>query len=113
MVTEPTARPAGLTRRQLLVYATATPTLGVAVRLAGDLGVPGAGLLGANAGVEPADAQVAGIVDFTDALTLAALPTQHLLVVEVTAAGRVVARLPRAEVGQGITTAVALLVAEE
>jgi isoquinoline 1-oxidoreductase beta subunit len=112
MVTEPTASTAetapaaGITRRQLLVYATATPTLGVAVRLAGDLGLAGEE-------AELADAQVAGIVDFTDALTLAALPTQHLLVVEVTAAGRVVARLPRAEVGQGITTAVAQLVAEE
>jgi isoquinoline 1-oxidoreductase beta subunit len=94
---------AGITRRHLLVYAMATPTLGVAVRLAGDLG----------AGADPAGAQVAGIVDFTDALTLAALPTQHLLVVEVTPDGRVVARLPRAEVGQGITTAAAQLVAEE
>jgi isoquinoline 1-oxidoreductase beta subunit len=61
----------------------------------------------------PAGAQVAELVDFTDALTLAALPTHHLLVVRVTAAGRVEARLPRAEVGQGITTAVAQVVAEE
>jgi len=91
-----------ITRRRLLAYATATPTLGIAVRLAADLGAD-----------DPAGAQIAGIVDFTDALTLAALPTQHLLVVEVTAAGRVVARLPRAEVGQGITTAVAQIVAEE
>jgi isoquinoline 1-oxidoreductase beta subunit len=35
------------------------------------------------------------------------------LVLEVTAANRVVVRLPRAEVGQGITTAVAMLIAEE
>ena len=61
----------------------------------------------------PAGAQVAELVDFTDALTLAALPTQHLLVIEVTAASRVVVRLPQAEVGQGITTAVAQIVAEE
>ena len=65
MVTEPTASTAetapaaGITRRQLLVYATATPTLGVAVRLAGDLGLAGEE-------AELADAQVAGIVDFTD-----------------------------------------------
>ena len=56
---------------------------------------------------------MAELVDFTDALTLAALPTQHLLVIEVTAASRVVVRLPQAEVGQGITTAVAQIVAEE
>ena len=93
----------GVTRRRFLGYAAAAPTLAVGVRLA-DVVV----------GREPpADAQVAEIIDFTDALTLAALPTQHLLVIEVTAANRVVVRLPRAEVGQGITTAVAQVVAEE
>ncbi|HEY8544297.1 MAG TPA: molybdopterin cofactor-binding domain-containing protein [Acidimicrobiales bacterium] len=104
-----------ITRRRLLVYATATPTLGVAVRLAADIGIgpDGPDALGPLGGPDPADAQIASIVDFTDALTLAALPTQHLLVVEITTEGRVVARLPRAEVGQGITTAVAQIVAEE
>ena len=92
----------GITRRQLLGYALGAPTLAVAVRLAGAVAEP-----------EAAGAQVAEILDFSDALTLAALPTQHLLVVEVTAANRVVVRLPRAEVGQGITTAVAQIVAEE
>lgn len=93
----------GITRRQLLTYAAAAPTLAVGVRLAD--AVTGRGT--------PAGAQVANLVDFTDALTLAALPTQHLLVIEVLATNRVVARLPRAEVGQGITTAVAQIVAEE
>ena len=95
----------GITRRRLLAYAAATPTLSVVVRVADAAVGPG--------GATPAGAQVAGIIDFSDALTLAALPTQHLLVVEVTDANRVVARLPRAEVGQGITTAVAQIVAEE
>ena len=80
-----------ITRRRLLAYAAATPTLSVVVKLADAVVGPG--------GAPPAGAQVAGIVDFTDALTLAAAPTQHLLVVEVTAENRVVARLPRAEVG--------------
>jgi isoquinoline 1-oxidoreductase beta subunit len=102
MVTEGTA-PGAITRRQLLAYATAAPTLAVAVRMTD-------AVLGPQA---PAGAQVAELIDFTDALTLAALPTQHLLVIEITEANRVVARLPRAEVGQGITTAVALLVADE
>src|SRR5690606_28670557 len=93
-----------ITRRRLLAYAAATPPPSVVVKLAAVVG-PG--------GAPPAGAQVAGIVDFTDALTLAAAPTQHLLVVEVTAENRVVARLPRAEVGQGITTAVAQIVADE
>jgi isoquinoline 1-oxidoreductase beta subunit len=93
----------GITRRRFLAYAAAAPTLAVGVRVAD-------AVAGRDA---PAGAQVADLVDFTDALTLAALPTQHLLVIEVTAANRVVVRLPRAEVGQGITTAVAQVVAEE
>lgn len=107
MVTEGTADvvPGRVTRRRLLAYAAASPTLAMVVRLADVVVGPD--------GVTPAGAQVAGIVDFSDALTLAALPTQHLLVIEVTTANRVVARLPRAEVGQGITTAVAQIVAEE
>ncbi len=44
---------------------------------------------------------------------LAGLPTSNLLVLEVTEAGRVVLQLPRVEVGQGITTAMAMLVADE
>ena len=92
-----------ITRRRFLAYAATAPTLAVGVRLADSV-----------AGVAaPAGAQVAEILDFTDALTLAALPTQHLLVIEVTTANRVAVRLPRAEVGQGITTAVAQIVAEE
>ena len=105
-MTEGTA-PAQITRRRLLGYAAAAPTLVAAVRLADAAGVAVPG------GASPAGAQIAGIVDFTDAMTLAALPTQHLLVVEVTTGNRVVVRLPRAEVGQGITTAVAQIVAEE
>ena len=92
-----------ITRRRFLAYAATAPTLAVGVRLAESAA-------GRDA---PADAQVAEILDFTDALTLAALPTQHLLVIEVTTANRVTVRLPRAEVGQGITTAVAQIVAEE
>ncbi|MER6353479.1 molybdopterin cofactor-binding domain-containing protein [Streptomyces sp. NPDC001634] len=38
---------------------------------------------------------------------------EEMLVLEVTAANRVVVRLPRVEVGQGITTAVAMMIAEE
>ncbi|MGW6918366.1 molybdopterin cofactor-binding domain-containing protein [Kitasatospora sp. NPDC054939] len=53
------------------------------------------------------------IVDLGEALTLATLPTAHLLVLEVTPAGRAVLHLPRIEVGQGLTTAMAMLVADE
>ncbi|MGW4891568.1 molybdopterin cofactor-binding domain-containing protein [Kitasatospora sp. NPDC004240] len=53
------------------------------------------------------------MVDLGDALILAGLPTAHLLVLEVTPAGRAVLHLPRTEVGQGLTTAVAMMVADE
>ncbi|MEU1517111.1 molybdopterin cofactor-binding domain-containing protein [Streptomyces sp. NPDC005811] len=38
---------------------------------------------------------------------------EEMLVLEVTAANRIVVRLPRVEVGQGVTTAVAMMIAEE
>ncbi|MBD0674711.1 isoquinoline 1-oxidoreductase [Streptomyces sp. CBMA156] len=53
------------------------------------------------------------IVDLGDAMIIAGLPTSHLLVLEVTTAGRAVLHLPRLEVGQGLTTAIAMIVAEE
>lgn len=64
---------------------------------------------------EPAQALpgLPSLADLGDALILAGLPTAHLLVLEVTEAGRVVLQLPRLEVGQGLTTAMAMLVADE
>ncbi|WP_338893589.1 xanthine dehydrogenase family protein molybdopterin-binding subunit [Rhodococcus sovatensis] len=56
---------------------------------------------------------VAG-TDLGDVLILAGRPTEHLLVVlEVRTDGTVGLVLPRAEVGQGLTTSLAMLVAEE
>ncbi|MFI5532029.1 molybdopterin cofactor-binding domain-containing protein [Kitasatospora sp. NPDC051853] len=70
---------------------------------------------------EPAEALVRigglpglpALADLGDVLILAGLPTAHLLVLEVTEAGKAVLQLPRLEVGQGLTTAMAMLVAEE
>ena len=67
----------------------------------------------AAAGPAPATPGVPDIIDLTDGLTLAALPTALLVRLEVTPQNRVVLHLPRAEVGQGITTATAMIVAEE
>jgi isoquinoline 1-oxidoreductase beta subunit len=52
-------------------------------------------------------------MDLGDILTLSAAPTANMLVLEVTTGNKVRLQLPRAEVGQGITTAAAMLVAEE
>ncbi|TVT36881.1 xanthine dehydrogenase family protein molybdopterin-binding subunit, partial [Amycolatopsis rhizosphaerae] len=48
-----------------------------------------------------------------DALTLAALPTSGLIAIAINRDGTASFAVPRAEVGQGITTTVAMLIAEE
>jgi isoquinoline 1-oxidoreductase beta subunit len=93
-----------LSRRRLLAYLVAAPTLTMAVTSLDGLFAP----TGANASPGASD-----IVDLTDALTLAALPTAYLLKIEVTPANRVIVHVPRAEVGQGITTAMGIVAAEE
>ncbi|CAM3629649.1 xanthine dehydrogenase family protein molybdopterin-binding subunit [Kibdelosporangium persicum] len=87
------------TRRGFLTFLVAAPTLTVATNLTADA-LPSL----------PAPAE---ITDLGDLLILAGTPTANMLVLEVTPDGEVRFQLPRAEVGQGITTAVAMLVAEE
>ncbi|WP_095935793.1 xanthine dehydrogenase family protein molybdopterin-binding subunit [Streptomyces sp. Tue6028] len=83
-----------------MVYSLAASTLTVAAPLGCDASsAEGAEPSGAGTG-GPSDVLVTG----TD---------EEMLVLEVTAANRVVVRLPRVEVGQGITTAVAMMIAEE
>lgn len=55
----------------------------------------------------------ADLVDLGDLLILAGVPTANMLVLSVDEEGIAHFRLPREEVGQGLTTAVAMLVAEE
>jgi isoquinoline 1-oxidoreductase beta subunit len=92
-----------LGRRRFLTMLLAAPTLTVATRLIG----PGEA---AHAALLPS---VSDIVDLGDVLILAGAATSHLLVLEVRDDGRVRFGLPRTEVGQGITTALGMLVAEE
>ncbi|MGW1074281.1 molybdopterin cofactor-binding domain-containing protein [Streptomyces sp. NPDC002537] len=91
-----TVEPGTTSRRRFLTYLIAAPTLALA-----------------TAPVPSAEAAVADIVDFGDVLILAGAPTAHMLVLTVRDDGGVTFRLPREEVGQGLTTAVAMLVAEE
>ncbi|MEV4599779.1 molybdopterin cofactor-binding domain-containing protein [Amycolatopsis sp. NPDC049253] len=95
-------------RRRFLTYLVAAPTLTVATKLSFDTLVPDK----AEA-VVPTLPQPAEILDLGDVLTLSCAPTSGMLVLEVTTDGRVRLQLPRAEVGQGINTASAMLVAEE
>jgi isoquinoline 1-oxidoreductase beta subunit len=92
----------GLSRRRFIGYLISAPTVVAAAQLF----------------TEPADAaiptvQLVDAYDLTDLLTDATLPTAGLIQVVVNGDGTVSFALPRAEVGQGITTAVAMTIAEE
>ncbi|MFI9201551.1 molybdopterin cofactor-binding domain-containing protein [Streptomyces sp. NPDC053048] len=99
-------------RRGFLSYLVAAPTLAVATRIGLDGAAPGAAHAQGQA-VVPTPPQPADLVDLGDLLILAGAPTAHMLVLRVGEDGTVTFRLPREEVGQGLTTAVAMLVAEE
>jgi isoquinoline 1-oxidoreductase beta subunit len=92
----------GVSRRRFIGYLIAGPTV-----------VAGAQLM-----IEPAQAaipthQPVDAYDLTDFLTDATKPTSHLISVTVNRDGTVSFALPRAEVGQGITTATAMTIADE
>jgi isoquinoline 1-oxidoreductase subunit beta len=97
-----TAGSNGVSRRRFIGYLIAAPTVVGAAQLF----------------VEPAEASIpttqpVDLYDLSDLLTDAAMPTAGLIRVTVNADGTVSFALPRAEVGQGITTAVAMTIADE
>lgn len=94
-------------RRRFLGYVLAAPTLVTAA----ELGTARA----AEARQSPASdvSDITDIIDLNDMMTLAALPTSGLISVAVNGDGTVSFALHRAEVGQGITTSSAMLIAEE
>ncbi len=97
-----------LTRRRFLTYVVAAPVLTVAASSGVGLIAPGK----AHA-VVPSPPQPENLADLGDVMVAATKQAQHLLVLEVTTDNRIVFRMPRAEVGQGITTALAMVVADE
>ncbi|WP_312866442.1 xanthine dehydrogenase family protein molybdopterin-binding subunit [Streptomyces boluensis] len=111
------AENAAVDRRTLLAYLVAAPTLTVAVRVGADTWAPEAAAATPEApAATPAAAPAALpdlLPDLGDVLILAGAPTAHLLTLEIAEDGTVRFGLPRAEVGQGLTTAVAMLIAEE
>ncbi|GAA1906383.1 molybdopterin cofactor-binding domain-containing protein [Lapillicoccus jejuensis] len=98
-------RPAGPSRRRFLGYLLAGTTLAVGVDL-------GRGASPAAAAV-PSPPQVPELYDLEDLETHSALPTSALISITVDTAGRAHFAMPRMEVGQGITTAAAMIIAEE
>jgi isoquinoline 1-oxidoreductase beta subunit len=95
--------PSDVSRRRFLGYLIAAPM----VVAAADLRAP------ARADAAIPTVQVVDGFDLTDVLTGAALPTAGLITVAVNPDGTASFALPRAEVGQGITTAIAMVIAEE
>ena len=93
----------GLSRRRFIGYLIAGSTL-----LAGAELIRPGDARAALPTVQPVDAY-----DLSDLLTDAASPTASLITVGVNPDGTVSFALPRAEVGQGITTAVAMTIADE
>ncbi|MFE9429179.1 molybdopterin cofactor-binding domain-containing protein, partial [Kitasatospora sp. NPDC006697] len=96
-----------LGRRRFLGYVLAASTLTVAAQL-GEVGGAGPAEAAIPSLPEPAD-----VYDLTDLLTDAALPTANLISIQLNPDGTASFVLPRAEVGQGVTTSTAMLIAEE
>jgi len=97
-----------LGRRRVLGYLLAAPTLAVGVSWIADSADPRE----ADAAV-PSLPQPEEIFDLGDLQNLAAAPTSGLISVELKTDGTAFFAVPRAEVGQGVTTAIAMMVAEE
>ena len=91
----------GFTRRRMMGYLIAAPTLVAAARWAD----PAAAAVPT---IQPSDA-----FDLSDLLTQATVATAGLISVAVHSDGTASFALPRAEVGQGITTACAMTIADE
>ncbi|WP_068255491.1 molybdopterin cofactor-binding domain-containing protein [Janibacter corallicola] len=97
--------PVGPSRRSLIGYVLAGATLATAADMS----------LGSESAraVVPTPPQVPEVMDLNDLLTLAAEPTANLITVTIGEDGRASFALPRAEVGQGIVTSSAMMIAEE
>ncbi|WP_042378161.1 molybdopterin cofactor-binding domain-containing protein [Streptacidiphilus melanogenes] len=107
MSTASEQRPTDVSRRRFLGYVLAASTLTVAAQLGEGAAAPRAEA--AVPGVpEPAD-----LYDLNDMLTDATLATANLITITLNPDGTASFALPRAEVGQGITTSTAMLIAEE
>ncbi|MEC3976172.1 molybdopterin cofactor-binding domain-containing protein [Amycolatopsis sp. H20-H5] len=104
----PEIEPKGIDRRYFLGFLIAAPTLAVAAQVGGAVLEPAK----ASAAI-PSLPQPEDIFDLGDLQNLAALPTSGLISVRVNADGTASFAVHRAEVGQGMTTAVAMMIAEE
>lgn len=101
-----------LGRRRFLTYLVAAPVLSMAAPVVADSAAQAAPAAGdkAAAGIWPVAEE---LVDIADVVQLAATVTMPLVHLEVGKDGVARLALPRLEMGQGVTTASAMLLAEE
>ena len=95
----------GTRRRTFLGYVLAGSTLAVAA----DLGVNAA----PAAAAIPSLPQISDVYDLEDLQTDGALPTSALISIQINTDGTASFAIPRMEVGQGILTSTAMIIAEE
>ncbi|HEX3459784.1 MAG TPA: molybdopterin cofactor-binding domain-containing protein [Acidimicrobiales bacterium] len=100
--------PKGINRRRFLGYVLAAPTLVVAARMVFDDAAPQV----AGAAI-PSLPELSDLYDLGDLQDLAASATSGLISITVNKDGTAAFALPRAEVGQGITTSIGMVIAEE
>lgn len=105
--------PRQVSRRRVLGYLVGAPTLAVAVRLGVDANASSPAVTGAAGLTIPTPDLPADLFDLEDAQNYAAKPTSHLIWMEVREDGTVHFALPRMEVGQGIVTSTAMIIADE
>jgi isoquinoline 1-oxidoreductase subunit beta len=104
----PDAAPQKIGRRHFLGFLIAAPTLAVAAQIGGTVLDPKQ----ADAAI-PSPPLPEDVFDLGDMQNLAAAPTSGLVAVQVNTDGTASFAVPRTEVGQGMTTAVAMMIAEE
>ena len=102
------ASPRPFSRRTMLTFVIGAPILTVGASWGVDAVAP----VTASAAI-PSNPDPTDLFDIGDAITAASLPTMPLVVLKVGEDGRVRLELPRLEMGQGLDTACAIMVAEE
>jgi isoquinoline 1-oxidoreductase beta subunit len=98
-------------RRRFLTYLIAAPVLAMGIKVG--LDATEAPPADAAEAIIPTPPLPADVIDLGDILILAAAPTADMLTLTVNPDGSVDFELPREEVGQGITTAFAMIIADE
>lgn len=100
-----------LSRRGLLAYAVSAPVLTIAAGFGVNLAAPASAQAATPLPLNPPD--TVDYYDLGDAIAQSSFPTMALVKLSVGVDGRVKLELPRCESGQGISTAAAMMVAEE